>query len=32
MYFHRKLGGMFLLASRVKSRVDVHELIKRWLP
>jgi predicted unusual protein kinase regulating ubiquinone biosynthesis (AarF/ABC1/UbiB family) len=32
MYFHRKLGGMFLLASRVKSRVDVHELIKRWIP
>jgi hypothetical protein len=32
MYFHRKLGGMFLLASRVKSRVNVHELIKRWLP
>lgn len=32
MYFHRKLGGMFMLASRVKSRVDVHSLIKRWLP
>jgi len=32
MYFHRKLGGMFLLASRVKSRVNVHDLIKRWLP
>jgi predicted unusual protein kinase regulating ubiquinone biosynthesis (AarF/ABC1/UbiB family) len=32
MYFHRKLGGIFLLASRVKSRVDVHGLINRWLP
>ena len=32
MYFHRKLGGMFLLASRVKARVDVNGLIRRWLP
>ncbi len=32
MYFHRKLGGMFLLASRVKARVDVNRLIQRWLP
>lgn len=32
MYFHRKLGGMFLLASRLKARVDVHQLITRWLP
>ena len=32
MYFHRKLGGMFLLASRVKARVDVNQLIQRWLP
>lgn len=31
VYFHRKLGGMFMLASRLKSRVDVHQLIKRWL-
>lgn len=31
MYFHRKLGGMFLLASRVKARVDVNQLIKRWV-
>ena len=31
MYFHRKLGGMFLLASRVKARVDVNQLVSRWL-
>lgn len=31
MYFHRKLGGMFLLASRVKARVDVNQLVKRWV-
>ena len=29
MYFHRKLGGMFLLASRVKARVDVNSLVRR---
>jgi hypothetical protein len=31
VYFHRKLGGMFMLASRLKSRVNVRELIDRWL-
>ena len=31
MYFHRKLGGMFLLASRVKSRVDVNRLVKQFI-
>jgi predicted unusual protein kinase regulating ubiquinone biosynthesis (AarF/ABC1/UbiB family) len=31
MYFHRKLGGMFLLASRVKARVDVNGLIRRFI-
>jgi predicted unusual protein kinase regulating ubiquinone biosynthesis (AarF/ABC1/UbiB family) len=31
VYFHRKLGGMFMLASRLKSRVDVNGLIQRWL-
>ena len=28
VYFHRKLGGMFLLASRLKASVNVYQLIK----
>ena len=31
VYFHRKVGGMFLLASRLKARVNVHQLMQRWL-
>ena len=31
VYFHRKLGGMFLLVSRVRARVNVHQLIQRFL-
>jgi predicted unusual protein kinase regulating ubiquinone biosynthesis (AarF/ABC1/UbiB family) len=31
MYFHRKLGGMFLLASRVKARVDVNRLVRQFI-
>ncbi len=31
IYFHRKLGGMFLLASRLEARVNVHHLVQRWL-
>ena len=31
VYFHRKLGGMFMLASRLKARVNVFELMQRWL-
>ena len=31
VYFHRKLGGMFMLASRLKSQVNVRELVERWL-
>jgi len=31
VYFHRKLGGMFMLASRLKARVNVHQLVQRWL-
>jgi predicted unusual protein kinase regulating ubiquinone biosynthesis (AarF/ABC1/UbiB family) len=31
VYFHRKLGGMFMLASRMEARVNAHALMKRWL-
>ncbi|TDG12990.1 AarF/ABC1/UbiB kinase family protein [Seongchinamella unica] len=31
VYFHRKLGGMFLLASRLQARVNVHRLITPFL-
>lgn len=31
VYFHRKLGGIFMLASRLKARVNVHQLITQFL-
>ncbi len=31
VYFHRKLGGMFMLASRVGARVNVHALMQERL-
>ena len=31
VYFHRKLGGMFLLANRIGARVNVRQLISQWL-
>jgi predicted unusual protein kinase regulating ubiquinone biosynthesis (AarF/ABC1/UbiB family) len=31
VYFHRKLGGMFLLAGRLGARVNVHQLLLPWL-
>lgn len=31
VYFHRKLGGMFMLASRLGARVNAHQLIQQWL-
>ncbi|WP_240732723.1 ABC1 kinase family protein [Halioglobus maricola] len=31
VYFHRKLGGMFMLASRLKARVDVQQLLQQFL-
>ncbi|MEM1404349.1 MAG: AarF/ABC1/UbiB kinase family protein [Pseudomonadota bacterium] len=31
VYFHRKLGGMFMLASRMEARVNVNELMTDWL-
>jgi predicted unusual protein kinase regulating ubiquinone biosynthesis (AarF/ABC1/UbiB family) len=31
VYFHRKLGGMFMLASRLKARVNMYRLLQHWL-
>ncbi|WOJ96671.1 AarF/ABC1/UbiB kinase family protein [Congregibacter brevis] len=31
VYFHRKLGGIFMLAARMNARVNVNELMQRWL-
>jgi predicted unusual protein kinase regulating ubiquinone biosynthesis (AarF/ABC1/UbiB family) len=31
VYFHRKLAGMFMLAARVESRVNVREIMTRWV-
>ncbi len=31
IYFHRKVGGMFLLASRLRARVNVHRLVSPFL-
>jgi predicted unusual protein kinase regulating ubiquinone biosynthesis (AarF/ABC1/UbiB family) len=31
VYFHRKLGGMFMLASRLKARVNMHQMMQRWM-
>lgn len=31
VYFHRKLGGMFMLASRMQARVNVFQLMQKWL-
>lgn len=31
VYFHRKLGGMFMLAARMGARVNVHALIQERL-
>ena len=31
IYFHRKVGGMFLLASRLRARVNVHRLLQRFI-
>lgn len=30
-YIHRKIAGLFLLASRLKARVNIHELVLPWL-
>jgi predicted unusual protein kinase regulating ubiquinone biosynthesis (AarF/ABC1/UbiB family) len=31
VYFHRKVGGMFLLAARMGARVNAHRLMRDWL-
>lgn len=31
VYFHRKIGGMFLLAARMGARVNAHRLMARWV-
>lgn len=31
LYFHRKLGGMYLLATRLEARVNLYRLITHWL-
>ena len=31
VYFHRKVGGMFMLASRMKARVNAHALMQEWM-
>ncbi len=31
VYFHRKVAGMYLLATRLKTRVNIHRLVQRWL-
>jgi len=31
VFFHRKVGGMFLLAQHMEARVDVGDLVRRWL-
>lgn len=31
VYFHRKVGGMYMLASRMGARVNANELMREWL-
>ena len=30
-YIHRKIGGLFMLATRLRATVNVHELILPWV-
>ena len=30
-YVHRKIVGLFMLAARLKARVNIHDLLKPWL-
>ena len=31
LFLHRKLGGLYLLAARLKARVNVHELVHGFI-
>ena len=31
LYLHRKLGGMFLLATRMQAKVNCHALVSPWI-
>ena len=31
LYLHRKLGGMYLLATRLRAQVDCHALVAPWV-
>lgn len=31
LYLHRKLGGMFLLATRLKASVNTYQLVNQWI-
>lgn len=31
LYLHRKLGGLYLLAARVRAKVDMQALLSRWI-
>ena len=31
LFLHRKLGGLYLLAARLKARVEVGALAARWI-
>lgn len=31
LYVHRKIGGMYMLAARLKARVNLHRLVKVWI-
>ena len=30
-YIHRKIGGLFMLATRLNATINVHELLLPWL-
>jgi predicted unusual protein kinase regulating ubiquinone biosynthesis (AarF/ABC1/UbiB family) len=30
LFLHRKIGGMYLLATRLRARVDLRALVARW--